>query len=148
MICKYCGSPLKAGETVCVKCKKQQDSMVQMEGFDEEQYIEKDSLTEAKNMQDGGRKGSAGGWTLPEQEWNRFTYSVHEERRKGRVYRKKTALCLLAVILVNIALLLACIWLNFRVGSLEKSVEKYKDVWEEQQTDENSAEDDSAAQQI
>ena len=135
MICKYCGSPLKAGETMCGNCGRKQDSMVQMEGFDETLYAGENLV--GNRVPDGGPQRYDGGWILTEQEWGRLVHSVQEERRKYRASRRKTFLCMLIVVVINLVLLLTCIWLNFRLAGLEKSVQETISVQEEQQKDES-----------
>lgn len=141
VICKYCGSPLKAGETMCGNCGRKQDSMVQMEGFDETLYAGENLV--GNRVPDGGPQRYDGGWILTEQEWGRLVHSVQEERRKYRASRRKTFLCMLIVVVINLVLLLTCIWLNFRLAGLEKSVQETISVQEEQQKDESGTRDEN-----
>ena len=131
MICKYCGSPLKPGETTCGKCGSQQDSMVQMEKFDDGLYMEQPVQTEGTGT--AGiieSSGSADKKLLYELE--KIQHSVQEERRRGRSFRRKMVFCLLLAIVINLLLAASCIWLYFRVNSLEKSAQECKSAWEEQ----------------
>ena len=76
MICKYCGSRLKPGETVCRKCGKQQDSMVQMERFNDEMYTAQIPYGESGNGTDGPESRIIQSCMFPEQEWNMLFHSV------------------------------------------------------------------------
>lgn len=131
MICKYCGSPLKPGETICGKCGSQQDSMVQMEKFDDGLYMEQPVQTEGTATAGiAESSGSSDKKLLYELE--KIQHSVQEERKRGRSFRRKMVFCLFFVIVINLLLAASCIWLYFRVNSLEKSAQECKSAWEEQ----------------
>ena len=132
MICKYCGSRLKPGETVCRKCGKQQDSMVQMERFNDEMYTAQIPYGESGNGTDGPESRIIQSCMFPEQEWNMLFHSVREEQKRSRSFRRKMFVCFFIVIIINIVLLLSCIRLNLRLNSTEQSVQDYRSAWEEQ----------------
>lgn len=132
MICKYCGSRLKPGETVCRKCGKQQDSMVQMKRFNDEMYTAQIPYGESGNGTDGPESRIIQSCMFPEQEWNMLFHSVREEQKRSRSFRRKMFVCFFIVIIINIVLLLSCIRLNLRLNSTEQSVQDYRSAWEEQ----------------
>lgn len=132
MICKYCGSPIKPGETTCRKCGQKQDSMVQMEGFREELYI-KETMPEKETGEGTGPESiSVHSRVISEAEWNGLMRAVREERKKNRAFRRRTAGILFIVILLNIVLLASGIWLNIKISRLERSVQDDKEVRKEQ----------------
>ncbi len=147
MICKYCGNPLKPGESVCRKCGKQQESMVQMEGFNDEMYTAQVSYGENGNGTAGAESQNIQSCMFPEQEWNGLVHSVQEDQKRGRSFRRKVFLCFFIVIIMNILLLLSCVWMNFRLNSLEKSVQDYRSAWEEQTEKEEQEEEERLRQE-
>lgn len=140
MICKYCGSPMETGDIVCGNCGKKQEDMLQMERFDEKPYT--DGKFGKENRPEDIRQSSDDRWLLPQKDWDRLLHSIREERKKNGIRRKKTALCLFVIVLINLILCAVCVLLGFQVGNLKKLIQEptAATVQEEPKTEDDSGE--------
>lgn len=122
MICRYCGNPLDSEETVCGKCGRDQGNRVQMERFDEIQYVKHDTDAETRTTEE---QRSDVKEKNREPEWNRFVRAVQDEKRVNRIYRRKSMIFLFFAAVMDLILLILCISLNFRVSGLEQQIQNY-----------------------